>query len=78
MIEHQRQKYAWEFLYLGANQDAIMVGETIGIADECAVSFNETPEGVSQAFAAVSQSIVACRSSAPDYAKHLKKAAKDK
>ena len=35
MIEHQREKYAWEFIYLGANQDAIMVGETMGIASGC-------------------------------------------
>lgn len=76
MIEHQRIKYAWEFVYLGANQDAIEVGESIGVAPGCAVTFNETPEGASQAFAAVSKSIGAYRASAPDYAEHLKKAAK--
>src|SRR5580693_1330174 len=37
MIEHQREKYSWEFIYLGANQDAIEVGETMGIAAGCAV-----------------------------------------
>jgi hypothetical protein len=77
MIEHQREKYTWEFIYLGANQDAIAVGETMGIASGCAVTFNETPEGASQAFAAVNLTIGAYRASAPDYAKHLKKAAKE-
>jgi hypothetical protein len=72
------EKYAWEFIYLGANQDAIMVGETMGITSGCAVTFNETPEGASQAFAAVNQTVAAYRASAPDYAKHLKKASKNK
>ncbi len=31
MIEHQRDKYKWEFVYLGANQDAISVGNSYGI-----------------------------------------------
>ena len=76
MIEHQREKYSWEFIYLGANQDAIEVGETIGIASGCAVTFNETPEGASEAFAAVNHTIGAYRASAPNYREHLKKAAK--
>lgn len=31
MIEHQKVKYSWEFIYLGADQDAITVGQSIGI-----------------------------------------------
>jgi hypothetical protein len=76
MIEHQREKYSWEFIYLGANQDAIEVGETMGIAAGCAVTFNETPEGASEAFAAVNHTIGAYRASAPNYTEHLKKATK--
>ena len=76
MIEHQREIYSWEFIYLGANQDAIEVGEKMGIAPGYAVTFNETPEGASEAFAAVSHTIGAYRASAPNYTEHLKKAAK--
>lgn len=32
LIEHQERAYAWQFLYLGADQDAIEVGTSIGIA----------------------------------------------
>jgi hypothetical protein len=39
--------------------------------------FNETPEGASQAFAAVNLTAAAYRASAPDYAAHLKEAAKE-
>jgi len=33
MVEHQRTKYAWEFMYLAANQDAIAVGMSYGIVN---------------------------------------------
>jgi uncharacterized protein YegL len=33
MVEHQRTKYAWEFMYLAANQDAIAVGQSYGIVN---------------------------------------------
>jgi len=26
MITHQKEKYGWEFIYMGANQDALKVG----------------------------------------------------
>lgn len=31
MAEHQRSKYNWEFVYLGANQDAFAEGNSFGI-----------------------------------------------
>jgi len=31
MVKHQREKYSWEFLYLGANQDAFKAAEAIGM-----------------------------------------------
>jgi uncharacterized protein YegL len=76
MIKHQREVYSWEFLFLGANQDAIKAGSEIGIAPGCAVTFSEAPGGTAQVFAAVSQSIGAYRVGGADYTDHLKKAAK--
>lgn len=32
MIEHQSTKYSWKFLYLGANQDAICVGQSYSMS----------------------------------------------
>ncbi len=32
LIEQQERDYAWQFLYLGADQDAIEVGRSIGVA----------------------------------------------
>lgn len=32
MIKHQQEKYSWDFIYLGANQDAISVADGMGIS----------------------------------------------
>ena len=39
LIEQQTTRYAWEFLYMGADQDAIEVGMSIGIARDKAVTY---------------------------------------
>lgn len=40
LIEHQRTKYQWEFVYLGANQDAVTVGSIMGIAKGSSASYS--------------------------------------
>ena len=32
MVTHQREKYNWEFIYLGANQDAFAEGRSMGFS----------------------------------------------
>ena len=39
MIEHQEQAYGWSFLYMGANQDAIEVGASIGVRHERSMTY---------------------------------------
>lgn len=39
LVEQQERDYQWEFLYLGANQDAIEVGAQVGIRAERAMTF---------------------------------------
>jgi hypothetical protein len=76
LITHQREKYSWDFVFLGANQDAILVGESLGLAACCSVTFDEGPGGPSKAFNAVSQYVGTARiHGTRDYAA-LKKAAK--
>ncbi len=45
-IELQSSKYSWDFQYLGANQDAFAVGETIGIAKENCVNYDASAPGM--------------------------------
>lgn len=40
MIEHQKEKYGWEFLFLGANIDAIEVAGNMGITKDRAANYN--------------------------------------
>lgn len=46
MIERQKKKYGWEFLFLGANIDAAHEARRIGIAEEDTVDFCADGEGI--------------------------------
>ena len=39
MIKNQQEKYGWEFLFLGANIDAVAAANNIGIREDRAVKF---------------------------------------
>lgn len=58
-IEHQTQKYSWEFQYLAANQDAFATGRMLGVASDNCVNFDATPSGI--ACAAVQMNLNAQR-----------------
>lgn len=40
MVAHQQAKYAWRFTYLGANQDAVLMGQTIGISGDASLTYS--------------------------------------
>lgn len=42
VVEHQTEKYDWQFLYMGADQDAIEVGRTIGVKDDYSVTYSRS------------------------------------
>lgn len=46
MIERQKQKYGWEFMFLGANIDAVETAGRIGIDKNRAVNFHSDSEGI--------------------------------
>lgn len=45
MINHQSEKYSWDFIYLGANQDAIDVGTKLGIGAGSSMTYASTSVG---------------------------------
>ena len=45
LIELQKEKYGWEFMFLGANIDAVNVASYMGIDESRAVNFNCDSEG---------------------------------
>ncbi len=61
MIERQKEKYGWEFLFLGANIDAVSVANTIGIAADRAVDYHADAKGTALNYEAVGQAVSAVR-----------------
>lgn len=59
MVEHQTQKYSWEFIFLGANMDAIAEGGSLGVAQS--FSYAANAQGVQQVYANVSRMVTASR-----------------
>ena len=64
MVERQKEKYGWEFLFLGANIDAINVAGRFGIAPERAVNYECDSEGPAVNYRAISKAVSKVRESA--------------
>ena len=61
MIEHEKAKYGWEFLFLGANIDAVATARRMGIQADRAATFHNDSEGIATNYDAVSATISAFR-----------------
>ena len=61
MITHQRERYAWEILFLGANQDAVAEAAHYGIPSAMAATYSGTGHGTKNAFAAASSNVRSAR-----------------
>lgn len=63
MIEHQEKVYKWNFVFLGANQDAFAEAGSIGIAMSAAANYTPSPDGIRHAYAAMHSNMVSYRNS---------------
>ena len=61
MIERQRSKYGWEFIFLGANIDAIETAARYGINRANAVNYNHDAIGTQLSYEAVSDAVAGVR-----------------
>jgi len=57
MIEHQQNKYNWEFIFMAANIDTHQEAQKIGIKTSDALSFQASEEGVEAMYACLAKSI---------------------
>lgn len=64
MIEKEK-KFGWEFLFLGANIDAVCAASKIGISAERAVNFHADSAGTRLNYEVVSDAIHSVRASCP-------------
>jgi uncharacterized protein YegL len=62
MIAHQRESYQWEFVFLGANQDAIQTGASLGVHAANAMTYAQNTAGVLRAFESTSRNLTSLRS----------------
>lgn len=65
MIERQKEKYGWEFLFLGANIDAVETAKHFGISEDRAVNYHSDRKGTQLNYEVLSEAICSVRCSAP-------------
>jgi len=67
-IERQKEKYGWEFIFLGANIDAVETARHIGIDKKRAVSYHSDHEGTQLNYEVISEAVCCMRecASIPD------------
>ena len=64
MVERQRERYGWEFLFLGATMDAISAARRFGIRADRAVRYECDAKGTALNFEVVSDTIGSIREGA--------------
>ena len=65
MIERQKEKYGWEFLFIGANIDAVETAARYGISRDRAVNYNADGEGTHILYESVAKAVCNVRASTP-------------
>ena len=65
MIERQKEKYGWEFLFIGANIDAVETAKRYGINEDRAVNYNADAKGTGILYESVACAVTNVRKCAP-------------
>ena len=64
-IEHEKEKYGWEFLFLAANIDAVQTAKNVGINADRAVDYRADSIGTQAAYDAVAETECMARMGKP-------------
>jgi len=65
MIEHEKEKYGWEFIFLGANIDAAAEAARFGISADFSVNYHADHLGTAVLYDAVSEAVSDVRAARP-------------
>ena len=65
MIGRQKARFGWEFLFLGANIDAVQTAGRFGIGEDRAVNYHSDHEGTALNYEVLSDAITTVRSAQP-------------
>jgi hypothetical protein len=63
MVENEKENYGWEFLFLGANIDAIAVAGRFGIGADRAINYECDSQGTQLNYEVLSKTVSAVRKS---------------
>ena len=77
MIQRQKERYGWEFIFLGANIDAAKEAARFGIAEEFAANYNADSVGTAVVYEAMSEAVCNVRACKPMTAKWRQKVDED-
>lgn len=61
MIEHQKNKYGWEFIFLGANIDSVATAEHFGIDKDRAADYKADSKGTLLNYEVISDTVSSLR-----------------
>lgn len=61
MIERQKEQYGWDFLFIGANIDAVETAAQYGISEDRAVNYHADPKGTACLYDNVSDVVFSVR-----------------
>lgn len=65
MVERQKEKYGWEFLFIGANIDSVETAKHFGIGADRAVNYHADSHGTAVVFDTVAETVSCMRASMP-------------
>jgi uncharacterized protein YegL len=57
MIQHQSNVYSWEFIFMGANQDAVLTASRLSIKAGNSLTYSASVKGTAQAFASAANGL---------------------
>ena len=61
MIGHQKDKYSWSFVFIGANINAFTTADTYGIDRGYTINYSQSGFGQANAFKSLSRGLAATR-----------------
>ena len=61
LITNKREQDNWEFIFMGANQDAVLVGNDLGISKNSSVTYSSNSQGITTALRCMSDAVTRTR-----------------
>lgn len=61
MIQHQKEKFGWQFIFLGANIDAVSTAARFGIDEDFAVDYHADQVGTQVSYEAINEAVLNLR-----------------